>query len=795
MSPCVAQQDPPGIIAPERLTSSDNSWATEEQSVEGTPPTDFLGLIVNSFSHAIISEDLDGRITTWNSGAERLLGFSMEEMTGHALSKIVPSDRFDEDGHLRAILRREESITDFETERITKEGHRLWVSVSASPLRTADGEILGTAFILRDITASKRTQSNLVASEERFRMLANTLPQLVWMAEGDGTMAWYNQRWFDYTGKTMEELQGDGWLELYHPDCRQEVAGKWQHSVASGTPFECECPLRGADGTYRRFLTRSVPLRDAKGMVTYWFGTSTDITERIEAEAAMRESEERFRHMADAAPVIIWLAGPDKRFNYFNKAWLDFTGHTLDEELDIDWSDNIHPEDLNRCLETYSNAFKRYQTFEMEYRLRHHTGEYRWLLDRGTPRMTEDGSFEGYIGAAIDIHDQKLASESIRKANESASRAKDEFLAALSHELRTPLSPVLMLAAAMEHSPDLPAQTRADCAMIRKNIELEARLIDDLLDLTRITRGKMVLRFENLDPHPLIEHSLEILRGDLHAKQIQVDASFCTPSPYVCADSVRLQQVFWNILKNAVKFTPSGGRITIRSYSDYRNWRVDISDTGLGITPEEMPQIFNAFSQGKEAAEPRFGGVGLGLAITAHLVHEHRGKIWAESKGRDQGATFHLEIPLAPLTNSGRVKLPPPPPKRVPLRVLLVEDHEASRVTLQRLLTHRGHSVSAASSLAEARSIADQGTFDIVISDLGLPDGSGHELMRDLKAKHRLCGIALSGYGMASDLKQSQEAGFQDHLTKPVDVNTLEQAMLRVWNASQVLLKLRPNQG
>ena len=640
--------------------------AEYEQKSREMDHTALLVAIINSSSDAIISKDLNGLVTTWNPGAERLFGFTEQEMIGHSLSKIIPPDKADEEGQILARLLRGEALDHYATERIAKDGRRMFLSLNISPLRNATGRIIGAVKIARDITES------------------------------------------------------------------------------------------------------------------------------IEAEAALRESEARFRHMADAAPVIIWLAGPDKLFNYFNKAWLDFTGHSLDEEIDIDWTANLHPDDLEASLNTYRTSFAARQPFEMEYRLRHHTGEYRWLLDRGIPRVQADGTFEGYIGAAVDIHDQKQAAEAIRRANESASRAKDEFLAALSHELRTPLSPVLMLASAMEQSPELPAQVRADSAMIRKNIELEARLIDDLLDLTRITRGKMALRFDNVDPHPLIEHSLAILRADLHAKQLHVEGSFCTPSPTVCADSVRLQQVFWNILKNAVKFTPPGGLITIRSYTEGQNWRAEIADTGLGITAEEMPQIFNAFSQGKEAAEPRFGGVGLGLAISARLVDEHRGRIWAESPGREQGSTFHLEIPLAPTTISGRIKLPPPPPKHRVLRILLVEDHEPSRTTLQRLLQRRGHFVAPAASLAQARSQAAGTRFDIMVSDLGLPDGTGQELMREMSAAYGLCGIALSGYGMAGDVRQSLDAGFHDHLTKPVDVNTLEQAMLRVWTASQLLVKLNP---
>ena len=618
-----------------------------------------LAAIVNSSQDAIISMDLDGIVTSWNPGAQRLLGYSDEEMTGQSIMRIIPPERREEELHLLARLSKGETLDCVETERLTKDGLRVYVSLTVSPLRDSTGAIIGASKIARDIT------------------------------------------------------------------------------------------------------------------------------ERIHSQAALCESEVRFRTVADAAPVIIWLADHDRIFDYLNKAWLDFTGHSFDEEIHSAWAERLHQDDLERCLETYHRSFEAREPFEMEYRLRHHSGEYRWLLDRGIPRITSKGTFEGYIGAGIDIHAQKEAAETIRRANESASRAKDQFLAMLSHELRTPLTPVLMLASAMEMSPDLAPQTREDCAMIRKNIELEARLIDDLLDLTRITQGKMVLCFENIDPHPLIEHSLEILRGDLRAKQLQVDTCFCAPAPFICGDGLRLRQVFWNILKNAVKFTPAGGRISIVSYVEGSHWRLDITDTGLGITAEELPQIFTAFTQGKVAAEPSFGGVGLGMAISAHLVNEHHGRIWAESPGRGFGSTFCVELPLAPMPVPGSTKPPPQEPEHRPLRVLLVEDHEASRATLLRLLSLHGHTVTAASSISQALAQAALATFDIVVSDLGLPDGSGHGLMRELSRTHGLCGIALSGFGMADDVKESLEAGFGEHLTKPVNLATLERAMLRVWTSNQ----------
>ena len=379
--------------------------------------------------------------------------------------------------------------------------------------------------------------------------------------------------------------------------------------------------------------------------------------------------------------------------------------------------------------------------------------------------------------AAAEIERQKASAE-------AANRAKDEFLAALSHELRTPLTPVLLLAAAMEQSGEVPAQIRKDFAMIRKNIELEARIIDDLLDLTRISHGKLTLNFGRADPQALIEHTLEILRNEIQAKRIGVTLEFAAVEHHVRADAVRLEQVFWNLLKNAVKFTPPGGRITIRSWNTGGLLNLAIADTGLGITAEELPRIFETFAQGDEAAAPRFGGLGLGLSISAVLVREHGGRIWGESPGRDQGATFHVELPLAVSSASVEVSQTAlHPPAMEPARILLVEDHESTRETLARLLARRGHTVKCADGVAKALEIARCEKIDIVISDLGLPDGHGHDLMRELHREFDLPGIALSGYGMESDIATSKEAGFDEHITKPIDLPKLESAIQQIVGA------------
>jgi signal transduction histidine kinase len=371
---------------------------------------------------------------------------------------------------------------------------------------------------------------------------------------------------------------------------------------------------------------------------------------------------------------------------------------------------------------------------------------------------------------------------SARADAEQANRAKDQFLAMLSHELRTPLSPVLLATTLLEDSPDLPGHLSEYIQMIRRNVELEARLIDDLLDLTRITRGKFQLNLTTTDVHEVLRRAVEICcagrAGDLVLK-------LAAPQHHINGDPARLQQVFWNLVNNAAKFTPVGRSITIRSMNvdEQSAIEIEVSDTGAGIEPQFLPRLFNAFEQGDTTRARTFGGLGLGLAITKALAEAHGGTVTAYSAGRDAGATFTVRLPViadVPQREFEPVPKTEPVQKRVQARVLLVEDHEETLQVMAELLRRLGHEVTTASTIKEALKAAGEKHFDLVISDLGLPDGLGHDLMRSLRAGNHLRGIALSGYGMSEDIQSSREAGFAEHLVKPVDLKKLEDAMARV---------------
>ena len=521
--------------------------------------------------------------------------------------------------------------------------------------------------------ASVRTaQEALRERQEIFSALADNMTQLAWMTDAEGTPVWYNKRWYDYTGATPEEARDPGWRAAHHPDHVRRVEEKFRRSLADGSDWEDTFPLRGADGRYRWFLSRAIPIRDESGKVLHWFGTNTDVTEQLE----------------------------------------------LSEQL----------------------------------------------------------------GFAKD-------------EAEEANQAKDQFLAALSHELRTPLTPVLMSAAAMRADERLPAEFRSDAAMIERNIELESRLIEDLLDLTRITHGKLTLRRELCDAHALAQYALEIIRDDAEAKGVQITLHLEATHSGLDADPARLQQVFWNLLRNALKFTPTGGSITLtsRNTPPMDDLVVEVRDTGIGFEPEEATRLFRPFDQvGREGYHQFGGGLGLGLSIAKAIVDAHGGNIQATSPGTGKGATFSVELPRATeapamksdmtpsasSSDSGTGEGSSSPGTTAAVRVLLVEDHEPTLVMLQKLLSRRGHAVTTAGSVAAGVSAMEEGPYHVVISDLGLPDGTGLQLMQQLLAiDSGLRGIALSGYGMEEDLLRSREAGFQKHLVKPVNLDQLLQAV------------------
>lgn len=515
--------------------------------------------------------------------------------------------------------------------------------------------------------------------------------------------------------------------------------------------------------------------------------------ERDAATTALRESEDRFRTMADTAPVMIWLATSDTRRTYFNKPWLEFTGRSMEQETGHGWVEGVHPDDRDRCLAVYLEAFDRRQPFELEYRLRRHDGAYRWTMVGAVPRFEPDGGFAGFIGSCVDITDRKEAElqrehllareQEARLAAEAANRAKDDFLSVLSHELRTPLTPILGFTELLRRQGQLSeANLARGLETIERSARTQARLVSDLLDVSRIVAGKLDLELSHIDLTPVVEMAVEAVRPAAEAKGIALDVHLAPNSGVVMGDPDRLQQVVWNLLSNAVKFTPGDGRVSVRLEHDGHEARITVTDTGAGIAPDFLPHVFERFRQADASSTRRHGGLGLGLSIVNRLVELHGGRVQAESEGAGMGATFTVWLPRdqtvarLPETPAQPSHVPPNgvAPKLSGLRVLVVEDEDDTREMLRVLLEGAGATVHPASSSAEGLTTIDAVSPDIVVADIGMPGEDGYHFIARLRAGETDPSrwtpvIALTAYAGTDDRRRALAAGFNRHLAKPVD--------------------------
>lgn len=395
----------------------------------------------------------------------------------------------------------------------------------------------------------------------------------------------------------------------------------------------------------------------------------------------------------------------------------------------------------------------------------------------------------GHILAGIvvdqDITEHKQTSDALknsvhleqqaRRAAEEANKFKDQFIAMVSHELRTPLTPVVMSLAALELDPQLPHELLDEVAMLRRNVGLETRLIDDLLDVTSIANGKFRLEMKPTSIHPLLRDVAEIVDSEALGKRQKLTLELGALDDRIKGDPVRLHQVFWNILKNAIKFTPRDGEIWIRTSNvGSTAIAIEVKDGGVGITAQALPRIFGAFEQADQSMSRQFGGLGIGLTICKAIVDLHGGSIHAESAGPDQGARFHVELPVAREIETMTVRITEKLERKADsIRVLLVDDHEDTRRVLSRLLQSLGYQLATAGSATAALNYVLANEVDVLVSDIGLPDASGHELVRQVKKIRNLPAVAISGYGSATDIQNSRDAGFFAHLTKPLDFDLL----------------------
>jgi PAS domain S-box-containing protein len=706
------------------------------------------------------ADPVTGRFILVNRKMCEITGYSMPELLENTFNDIThPEDRDKSWAAYQRLIRGEVDQYDTEKRYVRNDGGVVWVHINATLIRDPKGNPLRTAAVIEDITKRKR-------AEEQLRTTLESI--------GDGFITLDGCWRFVYVNAPAESLLGFR---------REELLGKkfWEvFPLTLGTQLEAEY-RRAATGESRDFEnyhepwerwfhTRCFP-REGGGITVYF----RDITKRKRAEEATRESERRFRAMADTVPCLVWVSRHDGDTTFLNRRWYVTTGGTPQNSLGWGWAEMVHPDDRKKTLESWEASVRDGTHFEIEQRLRCHDGGYRWYLTRGVPRRDDTGKIVEWFGTCTDIDDHKRTQAALVEATQ----AKDRFLAVLSHELRTPLTPVLLAVTAMQENTGQCASCQTSLEMIRANIELEARLIDDLLDVSRIARGKMNYRFEPVDLHSLIRRAVKVCGPELNPKGHHLALELTAPGHHVHGDPVRLQQVLWNLLSNAVKYTPAGGHITIRTRSESAaRIQVEVIDDGVGIRAEDLAHLFEPFERGYGATAFHSGGLGLGLAICRSIAEAHQGTLSCSSAGMNKGSTFTLELETIPATaNGAEPKFTLAPTSGPRLRILVAEDNTTSASVIADVLRTKGHDVTLATSLHRAIEAASS-SIDLLVSDLDLGDGSGLELMRHVRALgDDIPGIALSGYATAEDVRESLAAGFAAHLAKPVTLTALESAI------------------
>ncbi|MBD2248646.1 PAS domain-containing protein [Nostoc sp. FACHB-888] len=643
-------------------------------------------------------------------------------------------------------------------------------------------------------------EAALRESEQRFRVMADAVPQIVWITDAEGRVEFFNKQWSNYTGVPYEPTTAaQVAANFVHPEDGERTMAAFNEARRTSSVFSVEHRIRSAAGTYRWFLVRAEPYQNLQtGEIIRWFGASVDIHARKQAEATILQREAQFRQLADAMPQQVWISDAQGNTQYVNQQWTTYTGLTLEQTQDIHASTEIiHPDDFESTSQLWSTALATGSPYQAEFRLKYQADHtYRWFLSRAIAIRDEQGQIVQWFGTGTDIdafrraqaqREQLLQREqTAREVAENANRIKDEFLAVLSHELRSPLNPILGWTQLLQNGKLDAARQREALAIIERNAKLQTQLIEDLLDFSRIIQGKLSLTVIPVSLTFVISAAVEIVRLAAEAKNIEIVLDLAPESALVSGDVARLQQVVWNLLTNAVKFTPNGGQVSVELRQLDGLAQIRVIDTGKGINPQFLPYVFEYFRQEDGSTTRKFGGLGLGLAIVRQIVEMHGGTVLVESFGEGQGATFIVQLPtMQQISPIAPQPIGPQAETGLPLagiQILLVDDEPDTREFQTFVLEQSGATVTAVASGLEALQALEQSIPDLLVSDIGMPQMDGYMLIEKIRALPSNLGgmipaIALTAYATETDQQRALQVGFQTHITKPVEPEQLVRAI------------------
>ena len=755
----------------------------------------------------LVRVDALGSIVDVNPAAARLLGRDMAMLRGIEFAGLAAIGERQAIDHALAALRDGEGVASVVARYARPRGDT--VSTFSRFTRVCD-----FAGVLRAVTVTlleigdaspppvpdpgdaaspelRQAMEALRASEERYRRLFESIEEgfcVIELIHEGGKAVDYrflecNPAFEHHTGmrgavgRRMREFAPDHeahWFELYG-----EVD-------ASRTPVRAVLPAKSLDD--RWYEVHAFPFGPpGSHRIAVLFD---DISGRMRAEQALRESESRFRLLANATPSMLWTATVHGEMTWLSERWSEYTGHP-DHVTREQRNRAIHPDDRERTAEAWRHALRGHR-FETELRLRRHDGVYRWFLVRANPAYDADGKLTGWYASTTDIHDHKLAESAMRDMD----RRKDEFLATLAHELRNPLAPLRNCLHIVRMAEDAERPASIDLpqlhAVMERQVSQLVRLVDDLMEVSRITRGRVPLHLQSVTIEEVVDRAVETSRPLIDAARHVLAIEMPQETLVVRGDPVRLAQVLSNLLNNAAKYTDPGGRITLSARREHDHVVLVVRDDGLGMTTEEVERAFDLFSQAEHTLGRSAGGLGIGLTLVRSLVEMHGGTVVARSAGLGQGSEFEVRLPIGD-GEDGEAHAQDAAPRGSPvqLRFLVVDDNREQADSLAMLLRMTGHAVRTAYDAATA--LTWHGAFDpeVVLLDLGLPGVDGHAVCRRLRASEggaRLVIVAITGWGQAEDRERSTEAGFDAHMVKPVEpaaLLSLVETLLRLKRSAQ----------
>lgn len=734
-----------------------------------------LAAIVEGSGDAIFCTDLKHIVTSWNLGAERLYGYSEDEMIGKSASLIIPSDKFKESDEVLNKLRIGHRIEHFETTHLHRNGGVIHISLTISPVYDDKGNLVGTSRISRDVTSRVMAEQGLRNSEERYRSLISVLSAVVWTADPKGNFILPQPNWTTYTGQSWHDQKDMGWTEAIHPQDRLGFKKTWVDSVANRSNFQFEGRIWNEKNfEFHHFVMNAVPLLNPDGSIRQWVGTFNDIEESFQNEESLQLANERLEAAIRASGVTIFNQDTDLRYTWIFNPHSKFRNKNLIGKSDLELFE--HQDEAEKIKALKTSVFETEKGIHSEISL-HVDGELHDYDLAVQPLVDRNGKIIGITGAALNISHRK----SMERDLIEAARRKDEFLAVLGHELRNPLAAIQNSTFLLRTQKLSEEKTEKLHKILERQSEQLSRLIDDLLDVSRIAKGKIDLKPVQMNFVEITQKVIEDFSDEFSTAQLSFEWELPQKSILIFADPIRITQIVSNLLSNARKFSHAGDHIKVSMKTEGNFVTLSIQDSGMGIDPNMLHKIFDPFVQGEQPLDRKKGGLGLGLALVKGLTELQNGTVTATSDGRGKGSHFLISFPILKTQIDFNSQCSIKNIETEISKILLIEDNIDAAESLKMALEFLGQAVEVAPDGPQGIKTARRFLPHMIICDIGLPgDMDGFAVARAIRTDPTLKNIrliALSGYGQEKDKTKAKEAGFDQHLTKPIDLTELEKIL------------------